>query len=187
MHRHDGPRDHAAASHFQLLTRRQLNFRGIIQKFFLYSVVIFLPTVVREGSDIVENEAVVLGVELRRSLRISGAPRRAKAVDESAERSVIRGLLLCPGSNESQQGANDRQPHIQHPAPSFGIIGDSSAHRCGHSLSPRNSGNESLQGDVPTGEAYRSPFGTILQALLFGLIGIGDLAATAPLPATICR
>src|SRR5881296_2963423 len=95
MHRHDGPRDHAAASHVQLLTRRQLDFRCLIQKLFLHSVVIFLPTVVRERSHIVEDQAAVLGVELPGGFRISSAPSRAKAVDEFAKRSVVRGLCCA--------------------------------------------------------------------------------------------
>src|SRR6266852_2244298 len=100
MHRYNGPGNHAAASHLQVLTRRQLDLRGVIQKLLLHSVVIFLPTVVCEGSDIVENETIVLGIELRRSLRRPRAPRRAKTVDEFAEHGVVRGVLLCPGTDE---------------------------------------------------------------------------------------
>ena len=141
---------------------------------------IFLPTVVRERSHIVEDQAAVLGVELPGGFRISSAPSRAKAVDEFAKRSVVRGLLLCPGSHERHQGPDDCQHHIQHPPPSLGISVDSSAHRCGHSVSPRNPGTRVCRGDVPTCDAYRSPFGTILQALKFGLIGIGGFWPLLP-------
>src|SRR5229473_4910944 len=180
MHRDDGPRDHAAARHSQVLARRQLDLRSIIQKLFLHSVVKFLPAVVRERSDIVENEAAILGIEFSGGFRIPRAPSRAEVVDELAEGSVVRGLLLRPGSYEGQQGADDRQHHIQHPTPSLGIIVDSSAHRSGHSGSPSNSGNESLQGDVPTREAYRSPFVVILQALIRSLAGVRSYSQPIP-------
>src|SRR6266853_4837787 len=106
MHRHDGPRNHAAARHSQVLTRRQLDLRSIIQKLFLHSVAKFLPAVVRERSDIIKNEAAVLGIEFPGSFRIPGAPSRAQVVDELAKGSVVRGLLLRPGSYEGQQGAD---------------------------------------------------------------------------------
>src|ERR1700675_2796814 len=102
MHGYRRPGDHSAAGHLQILTRRQLDLRSIIQKFLLRSVVIFLPSVVGEGSDIVENEAIVLRIELRRSFRISRAPRHTKSVDELAKRGVVGGLLLRPRSDESQ-------------------------------------------------------------------------------------
>src|SRR6266852_1458771 len=140
MHWHNRPGDHSAASHLQLLARRQSDLRGVIQKFLLHSVVKFLPPVVREGCNIVENQPVILGVELRRSLRRPRAPSCTKTVDEFTERSVVRGLLLCPGANESQQGADDRQRYIQQPAPSRGIFADDSACRSGHSVSPSNPG-----------------------------------------------
>src|SRR6266851_429363 len=76
MHRDDGPRDHAAARHSQVLPCRQLDLRSIIQKLFLHSVVKFLPAVVRERGDIVENEAAVLGIEFSGSFRIPRAPTK---------------------------------------------------------------------------------------------------------------
>src|SRR6266851_4290803 len=146
MHRHNRPGDHSAASHLQLLARRQSDLRGVIQKFLLHSVVKFLPPVVREGCNIVENQPVILGVELRRSLRRPRAPSCTKTVDEFTERSVVRGLLLRPGTNESQQGADDRQRYIQQPAPSLGLFADTSAHRYSHPGSPRNPGTRACRG-----------------------------------------
>src|SRR6267143_1181307 len=108
MHRHNGPGDHAAASYLQFLARRQLDLRGAVQEFLLHSVMKFLPAVVCKRSDIVENQAVVLGIKSRRSFRISRAPSRTKAVDELPKCRVVRGLLLRPGANESQQCPGDR-------------------------------------------------------------------------------
>src|SRR5438045_6562746 len=101
MHRNDGPGDHAPAVHLQILTGGQLDLRSILQKLLLHSVVKFLPAVVRKGSDIVENQVVVLCVEFRRSLRRSRAPSRAKVVDELAEVGFVGGLLLRPGDRKS--------------------------------------------------------------------------------------
>ena len=140
MHRNDGPGDHAAAVHLQILTGGQLDLRSILQKLLLHSVVKFLPAVVRKGSDIVENQVVVLCVEFLRSLRRSRAPSRAKVVDELAEVGFVGGLLLRPGPNESQQCTDYGQPHIQQPSPSLGIFVASTVHGCGHSVSPRECG-----------------------------------------------
>src|SRR6267143_7154014 len=140
MHRHNGPGDDAASGHLQILASRQLDLQGIIQKFFLHRVVKFLPTVVSEGGDIVENEAIVLGVEFSRSLRRTRAPSLARTVDELAECGVVGGFLLRPSTNERQQCTDYRQRYVQQPAPTLGILVDSSAHRFGHSVAPRNLG-----------------------------------------------
>src|SRR6202035_2322620 len=108
-------------------------------------VVILLPAVVRKRRYIIKNESIVLGVELRRSVRRSHAPSLAIAVDELAKSGVLRGLLLRPGSNKGQQCTSHGQRDIQQPAPPLGIFADGSAHRCGHFGSPRNPGT-SVQG-----------------------------------------
>src|SRR5260370_17026168 len=128
MHRHSRRGHHSAVCRLQLLARRQSDLRGVIQKFLLHSVVKFLPPVVREGCNIVENKPVILGVELRRSLRRPRAPSCTKTVDEFTERSVVRGLLLRPGTNESQQGADDRQRYIQQPPPPRAIFANASTY-----------------------------------------------------------
>src|SRR6267143_5155886 len=140
MHRNRCPSNHAAAGHFQILTRGQLDLRGVIQKFLLYAVVVLLPAMIRKRGHIIKNESIVLGVELRRSIRRSRAPSRAIAVDELAKVTVVRGFLLRTGTNKCQQCAGYRQRYIQQPAPSLGIFADKSAHRCGHSVFPRFSG-----------------------------------------------
>src|SRR5882672_306579 len=188
MHRHNRPGDHPAAGHLQVPTRRELDLRCIIQEFLLHSVVKFLPTMVRERSHIVENQAIVLGVELRRSVRRSRAPSLAIAVDELAKGGIFRGLLLRPGSNKCQQCAGDRQRHIQQPAPSLGIFVDGSAYRCGHSVSPRSPGTKVCREDVPTLGAYAIVISSVLQAFLFTWLGPAAFwPATPPLPATIHR
>src|SRR5437879_6839046 len=182
MHRHRHPRDSSPAVYFQIFAGSALDLRRTLQKLLLDAVVIFLPAVVRKRRHIIKNKSVVLGVELLRRFRIPCAPSSAIAVNQLSKSSVVRGLLLRPGPNEGEQGADDRQRHIQDPTPSLGIIVDSSAHRCIHSVSPGNSGNESLQGDVPTREAYRIPFIVILQALKFRPIGIGEFGRYCPSP-----
>src|SRR5712664_218245 len=140
MHRNRCPRNHAPAGHLQIFPRGQFDLRGIIQKFLLHAVVVLLPAVIRKRRHIIKNQSVVLGVELRRSVRRSRAPSRAITVDQLAKVTVVRGFLLRPCSNESQQSAGDRQPYIQQPAPSLGISVDGSAHRCSHFVFPRYSG-----------------------------------------------
>src|SRR6266403_961681 len=183
MHRHNRPGDHPAAGHLQVPTHRELDLRCIIQEFLLHSVVKFLPTMVRERSHIVEKQAIVLGVELRRSVRRSRAPSLAIAVDELAKGGIFRGLLLRPGSNKCQQCAGERQRHIQQPAPSLGIFVDGSAYRCGHSVSPRSPGTKVCREDVPTLAAYAIVISSVLQGVLIHLVGAGCfLARYSPSP-----
>jgi hypothetical protein len=106
------PGNRAAPRHFQVLAGGQLDLRGVVEKFFLHSVVKFLPAVVGKGSDIIENKAVILGVELRGSLRIPSTPGRAKAVYQLAERGIIRDLLLRAGAHKSHQRPGQGQRHV---------------------------------------------------------------------------
>src|SRR6266481_1449524 len=139
MHRHNRPCDHPAAGHPQILPCRQLDLRGSIQKLLLHSIVILLPPVVGERCYIVENEAIVLRIELRRSLRRSRAPRRTQTVDQLAKRGVIRCFLLCPRPYKRQQCANKSKRNVHQPAPPLSILADSSTHEIGPSGSPGNS------------------------------------------------
>src|SRR5437899_4590911 len=140
MHRHRRPRDRPAAVHFQILARRQLDLRRALKELLLYAVVVLLPAVIRKGRHVIENQSVILGVELRWGLRVSGTPSGAIAVDELAKRGVVSSLLLRPSTNKSQQPTNDRQHNIQQPAPLLGMIAGSSAHGSRHSVSPGNPG-----------------------------------------------
>src|SRR2546426_2743652 len=117
MHWHGRPRDHSAPRHLQVFASRQLDALGGVQKFFLDAVMIFLPTMVSERGDIVENEAVLLRVKLRRRFRVSSAPCGAITIDDVPESGVIAGLLLRAGTNERQHRARQRRGYVHQPAP----------------------------------------------------------------------
>src|SRR6266571_4492305 len=78
---------------------------------------------------VVENQAIVLGVKLCRSIRSSRAPRRAILIDQLAKRCVIGSFLLCACPHERQQSASERQGHIEKPAPTLHTPVVSIAHR----------------------------------------------------------
>src|SRR6266480_5779577 len=143
MHRHSRPGDQAAAGHSQIFSRRQFDTRRVIQNRPLDAVVIFLPAMIRKRRHIIKNESVVLGVELRRSVRRSRAPSLAIAVYELAKSGILRSPLLRPGPNECQQCTGYRHRYIEQPAPSLGIFAD---HRFSHSVSPRNPGTRVCRG-----------------------------------------
>src|SRR5882762_7701247 len=149
MHWHRHPRDRPAAVYFQILTGSQLDLRRTLQKLLLHSVVVLLPAVIRKRRHIIKNEPVLLAVELRRRFRIPGAPGSAITVNQLSKGSVIRGLLLRPGANKSQQRTEYRQRHIHQPAPSLGTFASTTARGSGHSVSPSNPRDKSLQVDVP--------------------------------------
>src|SRR5207244_12822115 len=115
--------------YLQILARRQFDLRRALQELLSHALVVFLPTVIRKGRHIIKYKSIFLAVELRRSIRISRTPGGAITVDKLAERGLVRGLLLRPGADKSQQCTEYRQRHIQHPAPSLGMIAGSSAHR----------------------------------------------------------
>src|SRR5260370_29847254 len=171
MHWDCHPSHHAAAVHLQLLTRGQLDLRSTLQKLLLHSFVVLLPTVIRERRHIIKNESVLLGVELRRCIRCTRAPSRAIAVDELAKGGLVRGLLLRPGANESQQCAGYCQRYIQQPAPTLGMFADRLAGERGHYRISSQLGDDSLQADVPMRAAYGIAIFLVLQALLFGRTG----------------
>src|SRR5216684_6473572 len=166
MHWHGRPRDHPAPRYFQLFACGELDALRRLQKLFLDAVMIFLPAMIGERGDIVENEAVLLRIKLRRRFRVSSAPCGAITVGELAKHGVIAGLLLRAGTNERQHRARQRRGYVQQPAPTLATIGDSIARRCSHPGAPSNPGQE-FAGDVPTRAAYPIPIGAILQALLF--------------------
>src|SRR5260370_22419911 len=124
MHWNRHPRNCPTAAHFQVLTRSQLDFRRAFQKLLLHAVVVLLPAMVCKRRNVIKNEAVLLGVELRWSFRRSSAPSHAVAVYELPKGGIVCGLLLCPGANESQQCSYDRQRYIQQPAPARGCTLD---------------------------------------------------------------
>src|SRR6266850_1962832 len=166
VHRNRTPGDHAAASHFQVLAGRQLDLRRTLQKLLLHAVVVLLPAVICKRRHIIKNESVVFGVELRRSVRRSRAPGRTIAVDKLAKGGVVRGLLLRPGSYESQQCTDYCQRHIQQPARSlsiFVIVLPTDA-VIPYLLAARE---RDYPGDVPTRVAYAIVISFLLQALLF--------------------
>src|SRR5260370_28659274 len=171
MHWDCHPSHHAATVHLQVLTRGQLDLRSTLQKLFLHSFVVLLPTVIRERRHIIKNQSVFLGVELRRCIRRTSAPSRAIAVDQLAKGGVVRGLLLCPGAYESERCTGDCQRHIQQPAPTLGMFADRLAGERGHYRISSQLGDDSLQADVPMRAAYGIAISLVLQALLFGRTG----------------
>src|SRR6266849_2152406 len=142
MHWHGRPRDHSAPRHSQFFACCQLDALRRLQKLLLDAVLIFLPAMVGERGDIVENKAVILRVELCRRFRVSSAPCGAKTVDEPAKRGVIAGFLLRAGPNERQHRSRQRHGHVESPPPTFSTIVHSIAHRCRPPGAPSNPGQE---------------------------------------------
>src|SRR6267142_2852401 len=112
MHWHGRPCDHSAPRHLQVFAGRQLDTLGGGQEFIIDAVMILLPTMVSERGNIVENEAILLRVKLRRFFRVSGAPGGAITIDEPSESGVIAGLLLCAGTNKRQHRASQRRSYV---------------------------------------------------------------------------
>src|SRR5260370_33704886 len=63
MHGDGGPGQCAAPGNLQISSRQQASAGHVREQFSSYSVVILLPAVIRERSQIVEDEAVILGVD----------------------------------------------------------------------------------------------------------------------------
>src|SRR3981081_2279230 len=77
MHRDGSPSQRAAPHNLQIFVRGQAPADHVREKFLLHSVVIFLPAMIGERSQIVEYESIVLGIELGGSFCIPRTPRGA--------------------------------------------------------------------------------------------------------------
>src|SRR5580704_12965296 len=104
MHGNRGPRNGSVPRNVQILARGKGSTRHVCEDSFLHPVVVFLPSVIREWGYIVENQAVVLRIKLRRGVRVASAPCGAVGIDTGAERSLIRGPLLRSRTHKGQQG-----------------------------------------------------------------------------------
>src|SRR5437660_11844044 len=75
MHRDGGPRQRAAPHNFQALAGGQTAAGHVGEEPFFDAVAIFLPTVIREWSYIVKDDADVLGIKLCWRVRVARTPR----------------------------------------------------------------------------------------------------------------
>src|SRR5580704_3991755 len=119
MHGNRRPRHRAMAPDLQILPRTERSALHVVKERRLHSFVVFPPTVIRKGGDVIKNQTVLLRVEPRWIVCVSRAPRRTIAVDEFAKSSIIGGLLLRACPHESEQAARKSQRNIQEPAPPF--------------------------------------------------------------------
>ena len=76
---------------------------------------IFFPAIVGERSDIVEDEAVVFGVELGGVGNVAGTPGGAIVVNELAEGGVVGGFLLGAGAGEGEQASEEGDQDVEDP------------------------------------------------------------------------
>jgi len=76
---------------------------------------VLLPAVVRKGSHIVEDEAVILGVELGGVGDVAGAPSGAIVVNEFAEGGGVGGFLLGACTGEGEQASEESNENVEDP------------------------------------------------------------------------
>jgi len=81
VHGDGGPGDGAVASDLEFVACGERDGYSAVQQILADTGVIFLPAGIRERSNIVEDQAVALGVELGGVVRIAGTPGDAIAVD----------------------------------------------------------------------------------------------------------
>jgi len=105
MHGDGGPGDVAVASNLEFLASGQREGFDVIEEFLADPSVVFFPAVVGEGRNIVEDQAVVLGVEFGGVGGIAGTPSGTIVVDEFTEGGGIGGFLLGAGAGEGKQAA----------------------------------------------------------------------------------
>src|ERR1051326_3616540 len=102
VHRDGGPCQGTAAADVQIFAAGERPARRACCEFLLYALVILLPAVIGEWSEIVEDQPVVLGIKFCRSFRATAAPCRAITVHQPAESGVVRSALLRAGTDESR-------------------------------------------------------------------------------------
>src|SRR5271156_3969001 len=119
MHRDRSPCHGTVPPHLQILARAQCRALRIVKEFSLHPVVIFLPAVIRKRGHVIKNQPIILGIKSRGVVRVVRAPRCTILPNQFAERRIVRGLLLRPRANKSQQSPRNRQRNIQKPSPTF--------------------------------------------------------------------
>src|SRR5256885_10298316 len=77
MHGHGGPSKRPTAADLQVLPCGKSTTFHAGEELLLHAVVVFLPAVIREWSQVIKHQPALLGVELCRSVGVSGAPGRA--------------------------------------------------------------------------------------------------------------
>src|SRR2546423_735037 len=102
MHGDGRPGDGAVAGDFQVLARGKRPAFHVGEKFLLHAVVILLPAMVGEGSQIVKDQTAVFGIKLCGSVGVSCAPSRAIRVNKLAESGIVRSTLLSTCAHEGE-------------------------------------------------------------------------------------
>ena len=87
----------------------------MIEECFLDTGRVFFPAVVGKGCDIVEDQAIVLGVKLGGVGEVAGTPSGTIVVDEFAEGGGIGGFLLGAGAGEGKQAAKEGDEDVEDP------------------------------------------------------------------------
>src|SRR6185369_698620 len=119
MHGHGGPRDHTAAHYAQILARREFFHGRVVEELLLYSIVVLVPAAVGERCEVVEDQAIFLGIEPGGCVGVAGAPGGAIVIDQLAEFGIVGGLLLCSRADKGQHRARKGHGHIEQPAPTL--------------------------------------------------------------------
>src|SRR5208283_2315003 len=115
MHGDGEPSDVAMTRDLEFLTGGESEAGGGLEEFLLDTWGVFFPAFVGEGRDIVEDQAIVLGVELGGAGEVAGTPSGTIVVDEFAEGGGIGGLLLGASAGEGQQAAEKGDEDVEDP------------------------------------------------------------------------
>jgi len=143
MHRHRRPCNRAAPANLQVLAGGKTSSRHVGKNFLLDAVVIFLPSMIREWSNVVENQTILLGVKLCRSVGVQRTSSRAVRIDQRLKRCFVRSLLLRARQQRSAAP-------LQKPSPRT-IATATALHVHSHPLSLANSSQKSSVGANRTG------------------------------------
>src|SRR5438445_6480850 len=119
VHGDGGPGDGAAARDFQIFAGSERSGGDVVEEIFLDAFSVFLPIVIGEGREIVEDAASILRVKLGRLVGIAAAPGGAIVVGELAESSLIAGLLLGASADEGEKRAEEGETDVEKPAPTL--------------------------------------------------------------------
>src|SRR5215469_12986771 len=115
VHRNGRPRDVTVARHLKLLARSQRRGRGVVQQILVDAEFVFLPALVGERREVVEDQAIVLCIEFRGIRGVPGTPRGAIVLNQLAKRRRVAGFLLSTRSGKGQHPSEQGQQHINRP------------------------------------------------------------------------
>src|ERR1700741_3567748 len=105
----------AVAGDLEFLAGSERSRRGVVEKILVNAGLVFFPALVGERREVVEGQAIILGIKFSGVRGAAGTPRGAVVVDQLVEGGLIAGVLLSASAGKGQQSPEKGKQNIDRP------------------------------------------------------------------------